>query len=291
MKKIFGVICAAMLVFGLSGQALAAYDLGTLVQFIYEGTTDAGNEFNTGLGSVKTGDLTSRTIIAGQPAVDLSDFVTGDWDDLYVGFTSQFSETWVNPGDAAYKKNKNTWVWMTTTTPDVPNIAFDQFLTFSGNANAVVATTPTGGQAKSAPVSYWEKIETYAGTNYQGAYAGFNYADRVNGFASLGILDDDLTTGDDTGSAVIDRYVELYLWQYKQYDPFVGDTQEGFVNAAGAFADTFVAKLKIGIQDDGAGGAQIATSVVPIPAAAWLLGSGLLGLMGLRHRRNGHKTN
>jgi len=122
MKKFLVFALAAMLVVGFTGQAMAGYAYGDLVQYIYEGTTDTGNELNTGLGSVKTGELTSRTITASQPALDLGNFNTDDWDQMYMGFTTQYSISPVNPGDPPFKKNVSKWVFMATTTPDVPNV-------------------------------------------------------------------------------------------------------------------------------------------------------------------------
>lgn len=294
MKKLLVVFAAAMLACGFTGQAMA-YSYGDLVQFIYEGTVDSSSlyEYNTGLGSVKTGDLSARTITAGQPALNLSDFATSDWDELYVGFTTQYSETWVNAGDPIYKKNTNKFVFMATTTPGVPNVDTGFFTTFSDAAAGLVNTVATPRTTKSSAtggswVSYWEKIEAYpAGFNTQGAYAGFNHNDAAFGFASLGILDNDLLTGDDTGAPEIGQYIDLYLWQYLQYDPFTGDTEMGFVDINGEFASTYIATLRIGIQDDGTGAAQMYTQInpVPIPPSALLLASSLFGLFGIRRKR------
>ncbi len=291
MKKVLGVVFAAMLVFGFAGQAMAGYAYGDLVQFLYEGTTDTGNEFNTGLGTVKTGSLTSRTITAGQPATDLGNFLTSDWDEMYMGFTTQYSVTTTNPGDPPYKKNTTKSVFMATTTSGVPDVNTSYFTQFSNLSSGLIASGANGQQAKNTPVSYWEYIEMYpSGFNTQGAYSGFNSNDAANGFATLGILDDDMATGADTGSLVIGRYVDMFLWQFNEYDPYTGDTVRGFVDIDGNWADTHVATLRFGVQDDGLGNAQLYTQInpvnpVPVPAAVWLLGSGLVGLFGIRRRR------
>ncbi|MBJ6724227.1 NF038129 family PEP-CTERM protein [Geomesophilobacter sediminis] len=53
-------------------------------------------------------------------------------------------------------------------------------------------------------------------------------------------------------------------------------------NGYAAIADITASGLNLTVNS-----AQVAASQTPIPAAAWLLGSGLMGLAGIRRRKNG----
>jgi len=178
---------------------------------------------------------------------------------------------------------------MATTTPDVPNVNTTNFSTFSNNSSGLINSGASGQQPKATPVSYWEYIEMYpSGFNTQGAYSGFNSNDAASGFANLGILDDALGTGADTGSLVVGRYVDMFLWQYKEYDPYTGATQQGFVDISGNWADTHVATVRFGVEEDDLGNDYLYTQInpVPIPGSLLLLGSGLLGLFGVRRKNS-----
>jgi hypothetical protein len=80
----------------------------------------------------------------------------------------------------------------------------------------------------------------------------------------------------------------------------VGDKyvfEEGFHFGSTFYANTFLADLEeglglmglIGVTQDGLRGVEIGltlqTSAVPVPAAAWLFGSALIGMAGLRRRK------
>ncbi|MBN1105199.1 MAG: PEP-CTERM sorting domain-containing protein [Deltaproteobacteria bacterium] len=292
MKKLAVFALAAMLVFGFAGQAMA-YNYGTLVQFIYEGDVDGSDlyEVNTGLGSVKTGELTPlpRTVTAGQPLEDLSQFKTDKWSDLFVGFTSQYSYT-VTVG-APYQKDTYKHVFMTTKSSNVPDVDDGYFTSFSGNASGLIATVPTPVTSKSSPtggswVSYWEYMEVYpAGFNTQGAYTGFNHNSAADSVVELDSL------ADANNNLVVGNFIDLYLWQYLEFDPYVGDTQRGFVGYDGAWADSPIAKIRIGVMADGDDTdllPELYTQInpVPVPGSVLLLGSALLGLFGIRRKRS-----
>jgi hypothetical protein len=63
-------------------------------------------------------------------------------------------------------------------------------------------------------------------------------------------------------------------------DPASGWTLDGAydINDDGAI---------LALGDSGSGGRLVLLNPVPVPAAVWLLGSGLIGLIGIRRRRNG----
>jgi hypothetical protein len=274
MKKLFAILAAAMLVVGAAGSAMA-YSSGDLVQYIYEGTTDAGIEFNTGLGNIDY--IAGSTLLqgnsvttAGQPASDLSDFDSG-WADMYAGFTTQYSLTEVV--GLAFQKDTTTVVAFATTTDTLPTVDTSSFTLFSGNAATLTNTIPTGANNKAQAVSYWESIEFESGLgNVQGNYAGFNN-DPAVGFGSLAGL-----------AAGAGSFVDMYLWQYQTFDGFFAPDTEGFIDATGAYNDTYSAVLRIGLNETGDFYTEINPAPVPVPAAVWLLGSGLLGLIGIRRR-------
>ncbi|MDH5191281.1 MAG: VPLPA-CTERM sorting domain-containing protein [Gammaproteobacteria bacterium] len=49
----------------------------------------------------------------------------------------------------------------------------------------------------------------------------------------------------------------------------------------------FVSAMTYGVQTITFGSSDISVSAVPVPAAIWLFGSGLIGLAGIMRRRNG----
>jgi hypothetical protein len=198
---------------------------------------------------------------------------------MYAGFTTQYSAQEVV--GLPFQKDSTTVVAFATTSPTLPTVNKSQFITFSGNAATLTNTIPTGAYNKAQAVSYWESIEFESGLgNVQGNYAGFNNIDPSVGFASLAPL-----------AGGIDSFVDMYLWQYQVYDGFSNPDTEGFIDAKGNYNNVWSAKLTIGLQDDGNGNAQLYTEInpVPIPGSVLLLGSGLLGLFGIR-RKKSHKS-
>ena len=61
----------------------------------------------------------------------------------------------------------------------------------------------------------------------------------------------------------------------------IGDPFNGFLLDDATTPDTSGTVLQFG----GADGADVGVNAVPVPGAVWLLGSGLLGLVGIRRRR------
>jgi hypothetical protein len=86
MKRIFTLLAAAMLVFGVAGNAMAAFDVGNLTLVAYEGvhSSTAGNEaiFNLGAEDLTGLPAIGTTVDTG---IAMSDFDATDWADIKVG--------------------------------------------------------------------------------------------------------------------------------------------------------------------------------------------------------------
>jgi hypothetical protein len=75
--------------------------------------------------------------------------------------------------------------------------------------------------------------------------------------------------------------IDMYLWQVR-HDSNLTDWTRDDVNSSVGIAATLRFNKETGTITLNASGEP--TSCVPVPAAAWLLGSGVLGLLGLRRR-------
>jgi hypothetical protein len=74
-------------------------------------------------------------------------------------------------------------------------------------------------------------------------------------------------------------YIDFYLWHYVS-----GVLDQGDEYGNGAVTD-YTAVLRFNKEGSVVLNPNGLPSAVPVPAAAWLLGSGILGLFGLRRRK------
>ncbi|MDY6989265.1 MAG: VPLPA-CTERM sorting domain-containing protein [Thermodesulfobacteriota bacterium] len=147
--------------------------------------------------------------------------------------------------------------WIATTKTTDPLIAPAQLLNFENGASSVQATYQSDpSQSYNQPGTYGS-IMNLNGVA-EGAYAGWNLhqADGESGLADL------------ASTGYVDMY--LYHWSFSTLDkgPDAGTDYTGILRL---YAN---------------GSTVLNPSAVPIPGAAILLGSGLIGLVGIR-RRNG----
>lgn len=251
MKKIMMLLMVAVLMLGISGQAMAAFEDGHLVRVVY--STAGTNEIGTDLGSVK--NLTS---LSTQNVV----FNANNFDFAALGGNANASNTYVayytvTTTDASGNTNK---AWLSGL-PTGETIAKSKFSGYAGDAHSAngLYQVASGGAAQatvlmSDPNSYWNTL------NNSGAAVGKmnNFITASGGNAEMSLADL-ATVG----------YVDQVLYYYSSPSGISGTASGLKVATIRTFAD---------------GHTELNPSAVPVPAAVYLFGSGLLGLVGLRRK-------
>ena len=111
MKRIFGVLAAAMLVVGVAGQAMAAFELGNLQLVAYEEADNTipvsavGNEVHADLGV----DLASINGITQDTGISLADYGVTSWSDVYVGIFGGGLNASYTPIDAVFASSNDSF--------------------------------------------------------------------------------------------------------------------------------------------------------------------------------------
>lgn len=262
--KLLGLLLAALLVFGFAGQAMASFSAGNMIRTIYDaGTadTEVGSNLGVTLGTSFAADNLVGDVIA------KSTFTSGTMRVSYFGYSGNWStgndKYWViGPASGTYTMTGGKGIALSSAF----NLADAVGLTPYYN-NTYGNVTPLGGDSVVASKAWMD--------SYYSLFEGNGTA--VGTFGS---------TVSPVGSASISLaalatygYADTALW-YFDYNNSAADVNGVQV----AILRTFLANA------DGtanyASGEYIATEiqVVPIPGAVWLLGSGLLGLIGIRRR-------
>lgn len=265
MKKqnMIKLAAAAALTLGLSGNALAAIDNGDLIRVVYD--TVGSVEYATDLGNFQ--DIKTRTA-AGEKNIVVGAGVDAIQTSIF-GSSTQMSDLRV--AYFTYDANNGKWVGLASGLDSISNVA-RKYSTFEGAAWAISGTntTPTNGvydaamvtdnsaklANKSAANTFYTKFSVSLGPNYAGMVSNSN----VNGIASLAALA--------TGGAVEQNF---FTWTGTNTNAASAGTL-AFTLTTLADGSTVINKMD--------------APQVPVPAAAWLLGSGLMGLVGLRRRMN-----
>lgn len=261
MKKqnMIKLAAAAALTLGLSGNALAAIDNGDLIRVVYD--TVGSVEYATDLGNFQ--DLKTRAaageknivVGAGVDAINTSIF----------GTTTQFSDLRV--AYFTFDSANGKWVGLASGLNSINNLS-RKYSTFLGAAEAISgqASAPTNGaydaamvtdnsaklDNKSAAKTFYTKFGAAINDNYIG------YSDNNDGgMPSLAALA--------SGGTVEQNF---FTWTGTNTDN----------KSAGTLAFTLTTLAD--------GSTVINSQPVPVPAAAWLLFSGLAGLVGVRRRMN-----
>lgn len=136
---------------------------------------------------------------------------------------------------------------------------------------------------------------TYAGYDamYYGAEATSVFSvtftvDQLTNFSLTGFLDSGLWGGSDLSASLVENGTEIFgipdIWSLALYgeNPFTFDGQ--FV-AGNVYELMFSSHSYESDYYNETWQFDLTTSAVPVPAAVWLFGSGLLGLVGIAKRR------
>lgn len=257
MKKIMMLIMVALLMLGVSGQAMASFEEGHLIRVVYSGT-GAGTEYVTDLGNLSTltSPITSPNSLPGTDTFSLSSVGASSWNNVNIAYfildTSAFggSGTGWTSGSAANGGYTNSGAYGSFA--GAAALTTNSWGMYSGGATSVNVQ-----QADFA--SYWQWLNmANGGAPNVGSMGGLLQAPGASAEANLGQL---ATTG----------YVDQILYYY------------GATPDSGA-RGTAVATIRTLLNGTGSTSLLAAPSAVPIPAAVYLFGSGLLGMFGLRRK-------
>lgn len=219
MKKLFAVLAALMLVVGLAGQAMAAFENGDIIQVIKNTTTT--DEWAFSYDFTGAGDYTFT--------VNEADF-GGSFADLeitYFVLDTTAQDIYLSNGGVSGNRKWSTASGAATNVLNYyTSIAVDNY----ADSDQAVAT------------SYYSLLDKSG--NFTGLFGGFLTTDSGDVWSDLSGVE---------GADVVQMLA--------------------FFDAPNSVAT-------------GADAGTITTTVnaVPVPAAVWLLGSGLLGLIGIRRR-------
>jgi hypothetical protein len=255
MKKLLALCFAAFLVVGVAGQAAAYFEEGTLVVAIHDqGTTELGVDLGA-LSGITFTDNGVFNQFAPAGTLNLSDFGTSGAADLWMGVFGNDGLVGVNGG------------YFATTSTTAPGTNFSSDGPFEGAASATRAAYNTPPSATQSVVftgsNYYANMDQ--GGPSTGLYAGFN-ANSAVGEANLSTF----------GTSDIDMFL------YKYGPSFTGGLfgQSWDLDAGPNPGTPYIAHIQL--RTDGS--IWMDATSVPVPAAVWLLGSGLLGLFGIRRK-------
>ena len=248
MKRVLVILTAALLVFGVAGNAMAYFDnMSDLILVAYEGapTSPAGNEVYYDLGLMDGSELPGSALDTG---INLADFDATSWNSITVGLIGGDANTILFGSDA----NSNA-------VADISGFTIGQTYVdaFSTNAYGVPASAPkvTGTKGESGFIRF-------------GSYVG-GFDPSLAGFYAGSVTATDFPSGADSAKAEVVLGLGTYemgLWSSSQYSD---------ASLLGTFTlDTTSGNLVVGY------------TPVPVPGALVLLGSSLMALVGIRRKNS-----
>ena len=256
-KKLVALFAAALMTLSFAGNAMAALWVeGDLIRVVYD--TKGGNEVATDLGSLSTVSV-GGTFGGGGNAVSLAQFAGSAWSDLHVAYF-MLSQTPIQTAAVSGAFNGNVTSEGGGYTSFQPS-ASNALSLYAGSA-LVSGATATVSLLKSNVNSLYTGMDVGSGLLAQGDFGGLVITGtNANGAISLAAL---ATTG----------YVEqsLFTWSNVALD------------GAGQLAGTKGVTLRT--LADGSTTIANGAAAVPVPPAFFLMGSGLLGIFGVRRKMN-----
>jgi hypothetical protein len=261
MKRKLNLLFAVILVFAVAGQAAAFFEKGNLVQVVYK---DSDKETLTDL-------LNTTTFNWNTPGTTILTAAG-----TFPGFTAPFSA--LSGSFFATKTGGGIGeAWFATTQTTAPGVSSSSLGAFIGGATKIQGAADDqglrtitwnysdlvddDGNPSTPPVpainaSAYDRVFN-SNSNAPGLFAGYTANPGISEVSLAGLATED--------------YVSMYLYKYNLSLLVESPLGTPYMGELRLFAD---------------GHTEINVNAVPIPAAAWLLATGLVGLVGIRRRRS-----
>jgi len=244
MKKIMMLILAMMFVFGVTGQAMASFTTGELVEVLY---SSAGTEYAVDLGSAAT---LAAAVSAPGSQVDLGNSGASGLPANVTGYTVAYFAMTPLPGTTAWFSGGATAP--VTNSSSYPTTQVGNVDGYYKNHSSAALTSSTGYTI------YTSSQSTALTTSYAKALdAGVANSGYLNHFYSSGSADATV------GSTYTDQF--LYSLASKSASPVEVADIRTYANGDTVLIST-------------------ASNATPVPPSVLLMGSGLLGLIGIRRK-------
>lgn len=253
MKKFLGICAAGLLVMGMTAQAHADYFGGDqLIRVVYQSDSNGTTEVLTDLGAISATGISPLSAATAGDSLDLASYFTNVGK---TGTTYQVAYFGVNQVYKSGVTGYPTQVWTSGAVGATETNASTLWTGARNSLNTIVTnmaatSTQTGSEDMSLTSSYFFKMDSYALAN-AGSFDGFQPA--FDGEIAL-------------SASVLSGSQDIFYWQKPA-------TAKWTAVDLGTITTTI------------SGGKLVSsTTATPIPPSVLLLGSGLLGLIGIRRK-------